>query len=262
MEKINTALTSLGIKGNAQRVFIFLAEHDVSPVSAISENLKVPKSSVYDSLNELSAAGLIIEYSENRSKEYGAISEDQLRDLVTNKIQDMKSAEEALLTFMKSSDKPSNSAKPKIKFYMGPEGIRQAFRDTKWTGKYKDTYIMWPTTEMVKTLTPEFCEWHSKERLKHKIMMHVINKHTDRKFFSSKKEEDKKLINSPGWDTYQDTPRYAPANAEWSMSYWIYGDKCLLASGAGEQFAFVVHSKEFADLMKLLWQQMWNVSKE
>jgi hypothetical protein len=35
----------------------------------------------------------------------------------------------------------------------------------------------------------------------------------------------------------------------------------VFASGGDEKIAFVVESKEFADLMTILWKQMWEVSK-
>lgn len=255
------ALAALGIKGAAQRVFTYLAEHGVSPVSEIAEGLHVPKSSIYDSLNELSSLGLTVEYSENRSKGYGSIGEDQLKDLVTKKIQEIKSAEAALLSFMKSSPQAKGPIKPKVKFYMGSEGIRQAFRDTMWHEKCKKTYLMWPTKEMVDILSPEFSKWHSEQRLKHKVMMYIIRKHDNRQMGAASDKENSKLLESPGWKNDREV-RYAPKEAQWCMSYWIYDDKCLFASGAGEQFAFIVHSREFAELMQLLWQNMWEVSKE
>lgn len=258
---ISTALATLGIKGAAQRVFAYLTEHGVSPVADIAAGLRVPKSSIYDSLDELSSLGLTVEYSENRSKGYGAIGEDQLKDLVSKKIQEIKSAESALLSFMKSSPQAKGPVKPKVKFYMGSEGIRQAFRDTMWHEKCKNTYLMWPTKEMVDILSPEFSKWHSEQRLKHKVMMHVIRKHADRQMDTANDGKTSKLLESPGWKNDREV-RYAPKDAEWRMSYWVYDDKCLFASGAGEQFAFIVHSREFAELMQLLWQNMWDVSKE
>jgi sugar-specific transcriptional regulator TrmB len=255
MKDISTALTGLGVKGGAQKVFTYLLEHGVSPVTAIAEAILTPKSSIYDSLEELSSLGLIIEYSENRSKEYGTISSEQLKDLIESKVKYIKSAQDALLEFMKSSDKKKGPVKPKVKFYVGSEGIRQAFRDTMWHEKCKKTYLMWPTEEMVEILTPEFSKWHSEQRLKHSVMMYVIRKHSDRQMNKKKSP----LLESAGWKNDREV-RYAPKDDSWSMSYWIYDDKCLFASGAGEQFAFVVHSKEFADLMLLLWKKMWETS--
>lgn len=259
MEKISSSLSVLGIKGTAQRVFIYLSQSGVSPVSKIAGNIMVPKTSIYDALEELRTEKLVIEYDQGRSKEYGPVSSEQLADIVTNKISEIKSAESTLLSFIQSQNTNKGPVKPKIKFYTGTEGIRQAFRDTMWHERCKETFLMWPTNEMIDILSPEFSKWHSEQRLKHRVFMSVIRKHTDRKL--DKVSEDKNdLLESAGWKNDREI-KYAPADAEWSMSYWIYDDTCLFASSAGEKFAFVVQSKEFAELLKLLWKQMWEVSR-
>ncbi len=260
MDKIIESLKILGTRGVSQRVFIFLAEHGVSPVLNISEQIHIPKASIYDALTELQGSGLVIEYNQGRSKEYGSISEEQLKDLVKRKISDLQSAEGVLLTLMKQQHTDRGPIKPKIKFYTGTEGIRQAFRDTMWHEKCKETYLMWPTNDMIDILTPEFSEWHSNQRLQHNVMMYVIRKHSDRKL--DKISEDKNnLLESEGWKKDREI-RYAPKDSDWSMSYWVYDDKCLFASSAGEQFALIVQSREFAELLTLLWKQMWNISIE
>ena len=257
MKYTSTALKNLGVKGGAQKVFEYLVQNGISPVTKIAEAINTPKSSIYDSLSELSQHGLIIEYRENRSKEYGAISKDQLKDVISNKIKNIKSSEESLLSFMNSIPEKMGSVKPKIKFYVGLEGIRQAFRDTTWNNRCKETFLMWPTKDMIDILTPEFSKWHSEQRLKFNVMMYIIRKHSDRKM----DKDSIPLLESSGWKTDREI-KYAPKKEDWNMSYWIYDDKCLFASSSGEHFAFVVHSKEFAQMMTLLWRQMWNASEK
>lgn len=260
MNNISTALTTLGIKGSAQRVFAYLSENGVSPVSKIADGIRTPKPSIYDALKELGDAKLVIEYDQGRSKEYGSVSTEQLKDIVANKISEIKSAESALISFIQNQDKNKTSIKPKLKFYSGVEGIRQAFRDTMWHNDCKETFLMWPTNEMIDILTPEFSKWHSEQRLRYKVFMKVVRKHSDRTL--DKMGADKSaLLESDGWKNDR-AVRYAPKDTTWSMSCWIYDDKCLFASSAGDKFAFVVHSREFADVQKLLWNQMWNVSEE
>lgn len=259
MEHISSSLSILGVKGTAQRVFVYLSQNGVSPVSKIAEGIAIPKPSIYDGLSELADLKLIVEYDQGRSKEYSSISTDQLKDLVSRKISEIKSAETALLSFMQQQNTHKGPVKPKIKFYSGIDGIRQAFRDTEWHDKCKETYLMWPTNEMIDILTPEFSKWHSEQRLRHGVFMKIIRKDADRKLDKVSVEKNA-LLESEGWKNDREV-RYAPKDAEWSMSYWVYDDKCLFASSAGEQFAFIVQSREFAELLKILWKQMWDVSK-
>jgi hypothetical protein len=45
------------------------------------------------------------------------------------------------------------------------------------------------------------------------------------------------------------------------MGYWMYEDRVVFLSSEREGFSFVIHSKEFAQMMKLQFEQMWKVSK-
>lgn len=253
------SISALGIKGTAVRVFTHLLSTGVSPVTKIAEALHIPKPSVYDALSELQDQKLVIEYSQGRSKEYGPISAEQIKEIVASKIASMKSAESALVSLLMQSTK-TGPVKPKIKFYTGIEGIRQAFRDTMWHERCKETYLMWPTNEMIDILTPEFSKWHSEQRLRYGVHMHVIRKDSDRAL-DTKSEQKSTLLQSDGWKNDR-TIRYAPKETDWSMSFWIYDDTCLFASSSGEQFAFVVQSKEFSHLMYILWNSTWGISKE
>ena len=172
---------------------------------------------------------------------------------------EFETAHKSLITYIQeNSQKESNSSisRPKIRFYYGVEGIRQAFRDTPWSEKHLETYLMWPMKEMVDLLGEEFLIHHGTPRLHHKIDMKVVQKH-----------EDKGVVpESFKWKKYDANEelteiRYAPKDMNWNISYWIYGDKVLFAGSGYEKYAFVVQSKEFASLMKLMWEQMWSVAK-
>ncbi len=265
-EKIQYSLDTLGLKPIAQKVFIYLTEHGLSPVTDISFNLNIPKSSIYDALSELSEQSLVIEYSENRNKKFSVIDSAGIEKIINQKIESLKDAGSALLAFNSLHKSSVSAAKPKIKFYFGNEGIRQAFRDTTWNAHCHKTYLMWPTRDMIDVLTPEFSAWHSAQRLKYKVRMYIIRKESDL-ILGQKNSKLRKtnraidtLMESQGWKTDRDI-RSAPKGIDWDMSFWVYDNKCLCASSGSEKFAFVVHSKEFAGLMVTLWKQVWEVSK-
>lgn len=247
-----------GVKHLSEDVFLYLSKHGTSSVKDISFVLHIPKTSIYDALDELVSKSLVIEYSTDTHKTFTAIDASGLQSLIKTQIDFVKETGSSLVEEI-SSYKPETNSKPKIKFYFGSEGIRQAFRDTMWNSKYKETYLMWPTKEMVEVLTPEFCMWHAEKRLKHKVFMRVIRKSTDADFEHKKQTKDEKiqrLVTSTGWSDLREE-RTAPKDMQWNMSFWIYGDTCLCASGGAEKIAFVIKSKEFSDLMTLLWKQVW-----
>jgi hypothetical protein len=173
----------------------------------------------------------------------------------------LETAHKSLISYIEENlhtkDEHAGISRPRIRFYYEVEGIRQAFRDSPWTSDHKETYLMWPMVEMVDLLGEQFLIHHGTSRFNHEVMMQVVQKHTDKhkvpeSFRWKNHDEEEKLTQI----------RFAPENMDWSISYWIYGDQVLFAGSGHEKYAFVVHSREFAALMKLMWGQIWSVSAE
>lgn len=259
IDKIKDSLSILGLKDNAQRVLLYLTEHGISPVVQIASGLNLPKTSVYDALSELIEKSFVAEYNEGKSKQFGIIDPAGIEKISDERIKEIKSAQETFVTYMRSAKKIKSTSRPTTKFYIGSEGIRQAFRDTMWHSGCRESFLMWPTREMVDVLGSEFSAWHSNQRLKHKVHLYIIRKHSDIGMETDSSQSLKTLYTSEGWVT-DHTVRTAPKHIRWDMSFWIYDDKCLFASGGSERFALIVQSREFAETMKTLWRQMWNVS--
>jgi sugar-specific transcriptional regulator TrmB len=256
MQNLNHSFDILGLKPATRRVLITLTEKGTSTAADIASFLNLPKSSVYDSLSELIDKSLVVEYSNDRSKTFAIPDKEQLARVHKKEVAELESAHATLVSFLQNHTSESHVAKPKIKFYAGVEGIKQAFRDMPWTKEYKEAYLMWPTTDMIDLLGEEFLFAHRKPGLELGVVVNVIEEWKDRKLDKGKY---KWLTNNP---QNLNKKRYAKKGTDWQMSYWIYGNKCLFASGGREKFAFMIQSKEFAELMKVMWKEMWEGCKE
>ena len=51
--------------------------------------------------------------------------------------------------------------------------------------------------------------------------------------------------------------KFIPKGIDLSMSYWIYADNVAFVSAGKELYGFIVHSKEFTDMMKFNFNLMW-----
>lgn len=252
----NDFLSILGLKPVPQRVLLDIVKHGTSKVTDISSRLNMPKSSIYDALSTLVDNSLVNEYSDDRGKTFGISDREQLARVHNDKVEELKKAHSSLLSFIHSHVKEESVAKPKIKFYSGVIGIKQAFRDMSWNSKYTETYMLWPTKEMI-DIDEAFFKWHGSQRFKYNVFIYAIEKHEDRKLQNKnhewlKNDKVKNLVDV----------RYLPKGVDCKMSYWIYGNSCLFASGGKEKIAFTIHSKEFCDIMKLMWEHLWKVAKK
>lgn len=250
-------LNIFGLKPIPQKVLLDIVQHGNSKVAEISVRLNIPKSTIYDAIAILVQKSLVNEYSDDKGKSFGISDNEQLARVHADRIEELKNAHSSLLSFINNHTKEEGVAKPTIKFYSGTIGIKQAFRDMPWSNKYKETYLMWPMKDMMDSLDEAFLKWHGTQRFKYGVIINAIEKYNDRILQSNKHEWLKNDLESN-----LARIKYLPKGVDWKMSYWIYGDKCLFASGGKEKIAFTIHSKEFCDIMKLMWQQMWEVAKK
>ena len=251
----NDFLDIFGLSGASKRILLDIIAHGVSSVADISDRLNMPKPSVYDSIAPLLDQSLVNEYSGDHGKTFGISDSEQLSRAQEEKVKEMDVFHKSFLEFIKSNAKIDSTAKPKIKFYSGTLGVKQAFRDMMWQKDITEAYLMWPAKDML-DLDADFFKWHGKQRFQYNVFLNVIQKDSDRPL--AKKHEwlrgDLKANLA--------RVRYLPKSVNWEMSFWLYGNKCLFASGGTEKIAFAVHSKEFCQLMKILWENTWEKAKE
>lgn len=245
------------LKDASKEVLLNIVENGTSSVAQIAASLHIPKSTIYDALSPLIEKSLVNEYSGERGKTFGISDPEQLTRAHSERMEEMKKAHASLLSFISTHKSAGGVSQPKIKFYAGTLGIRQAFRDIPWVKEHKKSYLLWPVQDMIESIGEDFFKWHGTQRFQHKVFLYCIEKHSDRKIQSNLNKEwlhinKKNLVEA----------RYMPKGVDWKMSYWIYGDKVLFASGGEEKIAFTVHSKEFAQMMKLGWDEIWKNAKK
>ena len=252
----NDFLDIFGLSAKSKSVLMDIINNGVSTVADISARLNMPKSSIYDAIIPLLDQSLINEYSDDRGKSFGISDREQLTRANEERLQSLKMAQFSLLDFIGKHNSKDGVARPKIKFYSGTLGIKQAFRDMPWQKDLTETFMVWPTKDMI-GIDEEFFKWHGTQRFKYGVFIYAIENHEDRKIQGNKKHE---------W--LQNTKnnlvsvRYLPHGVDTKMSFWLYGNKCLFASGGAEKIAFTVHSKEFCQMMKILWQSLWEKARK
>lgn len=256
MNSNKNTLSPLNMRPTSKLILQALSKLGRSPAADIAAYINKPKPSVYDGLSELAQMGLVIEEGEDKAKVFALSNELQIKELREKQVLKVKDAYDEILKLAQEGDNHI-VARPRVRFYVGPEGIRQAFRDMQWNSKNKDAYLMWPMRDMLDTLGEDFLKHHSEGRFKHNVTIHSIRKDTDRSLTSSKHEWLKSDIK----ETLRNV-RYAAKETQWNMSFWCYGDQTLFAGSGSESFALMVKSRDFTDLMISLWKQAWLQASE
>ena len=243
----------LGLSENTHRVYLQLIQNGTSSARMLAENLSIPRPSVYDNLKILIQKGLVIERNEGNKKLFQVDDVKNLPRLLTDKIAVLQEEAKELEDILPKLLSQSQAIEPKIKFYSGVEGVRQVLNDMLW---YKDlqTVALWSISEMVELLGKEYMADMNRKRIRQRL--------STRGVWPEDKRVD--LKNHPflgvGEGFYREI-RIAPKGMTWNMSYWAYADKVALISSRKETFGFVIHSRDFAEMIKAQFEVIWKASK-
>lgn len=255
MVKIESILSTLKIVGTPQRVYLELLSAGPQSVLFLSKKLSLPRPTIYDALHVLEDKSLVVSQELNGKSVFSIGNPEHLLQMLDTTseeiVQARKSMEEILPQFLHSP----RVTEPKIKMFSGREGGQQVMRDILW---YKDitTYTLWPVNKMIDIITPEFLEWHNKRRVAKNISLESIRKFDDTQVDTEKypylgiRAEDLRTV------------KYLPKGIDFSMSYWIYGDNVAFISAGKELYGFIVHSKEFVEMMKIHFDLLWKEAKK
>ena len=242
----------LGLSEITQKVFNDLVANGVSTASKLAERVGIPRSSVYDHLKILIQKGLVTERSEENKKVFQIDDVRNIQELLNDKIKALEVEKKQFELSLPSLLQKVAFIEPQIKFYSGKEGMKQVMNHIM-LNRNIETILFWPMSEMMKVLGPEYLKELNDKRVKRNIFIRAIwpkDKALDAKEFP---------YLGAGEENLRDL-RYAPENMTWNMGYWLYEDKVAFLSSEKEGFGFVVQSKDFSNLMKLQFEEIWKIS--
>lgn len=249
---LNTILQELGLGENSIKVYLKLLDLGAVTARQLADNLNMPRPSVYDNLKILIKKGLVIELEQENKKIFDPADLKVLPRLLEDKISNLKKQEKEIKKLLPNLSKKLTTIEPKIRFFNGAEGIKQVLSDLLWQ-KNMETLTMWPISEMVGILGKDYLENLNRRRIKNKISIRGI-------WPRDKKVDFKNYPFLGVGKNHLRTLRLAPENMTWEMSYWLYEDKVAFISSQKEMFGFVIHSHDFANLIRTNFEQIWNIS--
>ncbi len=250
---LETTFSELGLSGVAYRIYARLLEYGPSSARQLAEHLNMPRPSVYDHLKTLIQQGLVVESTTDSKKFFSVADTKNVSRLLSTRIDTLAKQKEEIELLLPTLSQNATPLEPKIQFYSGANGIKQILKDMLWY-EHIETYTMWPISDMVEILGAEYLADLNRKR----IRQHISIKGVWPKDKTVAFKEYPFLGVGKG---YLRELRTAPKHMTWDMSYWIYADKVAFISSKKEGFGFIVHSKDFAELLKLQFKAVWDLSK-
>src|SRR3989338_4179429 len=165
------ALRKFGLTDREIRIYLALLELGEALASKISERTNIPRTLVYDILENLLNKGVVSYVIKSNKKYFSALDPNSLIEVSKNKEEEKeKLIKEALPELINLKHKELGK-KAKVEVYEGKEGVKTVFNDVLKVGK---EFLCFGSTGISPEIIPyELSRFH-KERIKRKIHWKVI----------------------------------------------------------------------------------------
>jgi len=212
-------------------------------ISSISRETGIKRPTCYLVVEDLIRKNLLILIPRGRKNLYQSASPEKLIENLDEKM----SLANILLPYLKNIEAKKKSA-PSIHFYRGRKGIETLYNGLLKAKPGTVLYSISPTEQIEKMVGKDFFNNWAEKRIQRKIHSKVIMPISDEKstFLSS---DSSKLREC----------RYLPKPFLVNTTIGVYDDKVAFFSSTKDNFSFIVHSEEFATMVKNIFEFLWSL---
>lgn len=247
---LTNLLLKIGLSDKETKVYLTSLRFGSQPISVIAEHSNINRTTVYDIFESLIKKGLASKTDKGKATYFQVLDPKNLisylereKNEAVRRIDKQKKEVEELLPALKSLENPT-STKPKVQFFEGEKGMREAYEDTLTSTEPIRAYAN--VEEMHKGLPNFFPDYYIR-RTEAGISIRAILPNNaisiERSRHDKEEARETKIIDQ---------------KKHWfSPELNIYDDKVLIASWQ-EKMAIIIQSKEIADLHKVMYDLLWN----
>lgn len=231
-------LKSLNLTADEAAVYVAAMELGQASVQALAKKSGVKRTTVYHFLDDLIERGLLQETRKKKRNIYSAIHPKQLVALEEVRLRELENLIPSLLAVYNKSQ-----TKPRVTFYEGVEGIKEALADIIRVGQ---PMIGWADFSFRQSILGDFFATFAAERARRNITYQAITRDTQEARAWGKRNmghlRSFKYISS------------GPFNTETV----VYGDHVMFLSYQKNAFAVVIEDQNVAATLRIAWQQLWD----
>lgn len=243
--ELQTVLQQIGFKDKKARVYRACLELGQAHAQEISRKARVERTSVYALLESLQQEGLVSVTIKKKRKYFVPEPPQKLLQFLQGKTDIVTHALPMLVSIYNNSN-----VKPKIRFYEDREGIKEVLNDTL-TSQEKLLRNLSSAQDILELLGKDFIAHYIDKRVAQGIKVKSLRPREKEASFWYLKAENKDVLRKG---------RFLPKGISFNVVCLIYDNKVALMSSQRESFGFIIESKEFSDLMKILYDVLFDMS--
>ena len=246
---LKNTLEQLNFTPKETKVYLALIELGSAKVSQISQKTDLNRTTIYDVADVLLKKVLISKYKKGPSTFFNALEPENLLTYLDREKQEKskiidkqkEKIKDLLPQFLSLQD--ITTTKPKVQFFEGEKGMREAYEDTLTS---KEMILAYANIDTMHKGLPNFFPEYYKRRAGKKIFIRGILPQTKLNIERSKHNQEE----------MRETRFLPEKEMTFSPEVNIYHNKMLIASWK-EKMAVIIESKELADLLKLIYNLLW-----
>jgi len=236
-------LEKQGLDPKKTKVYLAILELGRATTIEISQRTKIKRTTVYDIILDLMRLGYVAEARRGKRRLFMAEEPAVLFNKSEQRLSEFKEII-PLLSVIHSKAIP----KPTIKFYDGVLGVRTIMEELLNVEKKEQLY--WSSiSDLVDFFGNRYMESWVKRRIRRGILSRVLLTKKTRVPDLYMQSNDKVLREI----------KMLPKSYIFSGVVCIFDNKVGYISSREESFGFVIESKEFAQIMRLIWESSWQM---
>lgn len=250
---LKKALETIGLNKNEVAVLLVLLERGPMLVSSIARTAKVNRSTVYGVLKLLSDKGLASSVKKGGAERYQSIAPEQLPSYIERRRDILAETKQQVTELVPQLKLLRSKGKtlPKVQFFEGEEGVKQAYEDTLENNKGKLLKDISGIDAAFRTLGESWATSYLKKRSKLGIKGIVLAPESE--WARKAKEDDVKYLR---------TTKFLPAQYGFDAELALYDNKIGIFSYAQENpIALIIEDNTVSNMMQKLFDCLETVAK-
>lgn len=248
---IKNILSELNFSEKESQIYLALLEVGSAKAQEIAKKTGLNRTTVYDIFEVLMQRGLVSKYKKSSATFFNALEPkhlltylDREKEEQSKKIEKQKQKISEVLPQLISMQNIFGANKPKVQFFEGEKGMREAYEDTLTS---KEIILAYANAETMHEGLPSFFPEYYKRRAGNKIFIKAI---IPRNAMSIERIPHNQ-------EEMRDTRFLPDEEMTFSPEVNIYNNKILIASWK-EKMAIIIESRELAELQKLTFNLLWD----
>ena len=257
--QLEQGLTQIGLSDKEAAALLNLLRYGTRTTSFIAKKANLNRGTAYVALHALLEKGLVVKSTRRKVQYFTALAPRQLVEYLERRKREIESQQEQVLELLPALEEITNplTTKPRIEFFDGVDGVRNAIEQTLQAEEKKLRAFL-SLFDIGEFLGWDYLIDYTNRRIDAGYALDVIRTlEKDEEAHERAKERNIHKRYFAASRKSRRAVRYISEELAFPISVYLYDDKVTLLSSQEESFALTITSREYSQMQKKLFSLIW-----